>query len=61
MTDKSDASRLNIRTNPEVLEFLDQIVDIGLYGKTKSEVAKSLISIQIERLIKDGLITINKK
>jgi len=61
MTNKSDAPRINIRSTPEILGFLDQVIDIGIYGKTRSEVAKSLIANEIERLIREGLISIPKK
>jgi len=61
MADKTENSRLNIRSTPEVLGFLDQVVEIGIYGKTRSEVAKSLIAIEIERLIREGLISLKGK
>lgn len=61
MADKSDNSRINIRTSPEILGFLDQLVDIGIHGKTRSEVAKTLLSNEIERLIRDGVISLIKK
>jgi hypothetical protein len=57
---KDSNTRINIRTTTEVCEFLDQIVDIGIYGKTRSEVAKSLISIEIERFIREGILLLNK-
>lgn len=61
MTDKSDNCRVNIRTSPEITDFLEQLADIGVHGKTKSEVAKTLISNEIERLIREGMISLRKK
>ncbi|MFW2371866.1 MAG: hypothetical protein ACN4GM_01995 [Gammaproteobacteria bacterium] len=58
MSKESENYRINIRSTSEVCAFLDQIIDIGIYGKTRSEVAKSLIAIEIERFIREGLITV---
>ena len=64
MTDKTDNNiRINIRTSPELVGFLDQLVDIGIHGKTRSEVVKTLISYEIERLVRENVISLpqNKK
>ena len=61
MAEKSDSSRVSIRTSVEIIGFLDQLVDIGIHGKTRSEVAKTLISNEIERLIRERMISLPKK
>ena len=64
MTDKTDNNiRINIRTSSEIIGFLDQLVDIGIHGKTRSEVSKTLISNEIERLVRENIISLvqNKK
>lgn len=60
MVEKNENYRINIRTSPEISGFLEQLVTIGIHGKTKSEVAKALISNEIERFIRDGLIRLPK-
>jgi len=61
MGEKLGNCRINIRTSPEIFGYLGQLVTIGIHGKTKSEVAKTLISNEIERFIREGLITLPKK
>ena len=57
MSEKNDGHRINIRITSEIIDYLDQLVAIGIHGKTKSEVAKSLISNELERLVRVGLIS----
>lgn len=61
MSKNTDRSRLTVTLNPEILEYLDDVAKTGLYGKTRPEVAKSLISREIERLIRENIITLNVK
>jgi len=58
MADKLENPRVNIRTSPEIIDFLDQLAEIGIHGKTRSEVAKTLISNEVERLIREGMISL---
>lgn len=55
---KTENGRLNIRSTPEVIGFLDQLAEIGIHGKTRSEVAKTLISNEIERLVREGILVL---
>lgn len=61
MAEKTDSPRLSIRTSIEIIRFLDQLVAIGIHGKTRTEVAKVLISNEIERLIREGMLSLTKK
>jgi hypothetical protein len=58
--DDSKESRIYIRPSTEVEAYLQDLVTVGIHGKTKSEVAKTLISNQIERLIKDGILQLRR-
>jgi len=61
MVELSDRSRLSISVTPEILEYLDDIANTGIYGKNRSEVAKSLISREVERLIREGILSLKAK
>lgn len=45
---------VKISTTPQVKEYLQQLVGHGLYGKTPSEVASTLVSRGIESLLERG-------
>jgi hypothetical protein len=51
-------TRIFISPSTEVAGYLDDLAKLGIYGKTRSEVAKTLIAFQIERLVKDGILKI---
>lgn len=59
MVNDTENNRVNIRTSPEIIKYLDQLAEIGIHGKKRSEVAKNLISNEIERLIREGIISIS--
>ena len=59
MSESKENCRINIRTSVEVLVYLDQLAEMGIHGTNRSEVAKSLISNEIERLVRDGIISID--
>ncbi len=50
-----------ISTTPVVLEYLDGLVDSGLYGKTPAEAAERLIARGIEEIVKEGTILSPRK
>jgi hypothetical protein len=56
-----NAARLYVRTSAEIESFLDQLVVVGIHGKTRAEVAKTLISAQIERLVREGFLKLPEK
>ncbi len=54
--ESNDAKRVYVRPSDEMVRYLDDLVGIGIHGKTRSEVAKTLLQSSVERLIKDGLL-----
>jgi hypothetical protein len=52
--------RIDIRTSEENGAYLDQLASLGIHGKTRSEVAKTLLGYEIERLVRDGLLKLRK-
>ena len=48
-----DATRIVITGNPQIAAHLDRLVKTGLYGASRAEVAKSLVTRMIEQLIND--------
>ncbi len=53
--------RVSISASSEIRYYLEELAELGIHGKTPTEVAKSLISNEIERLIKDGILKIKRK
>jgi hypothetical protein len=55
------AIRINLTVSQEVERYLEQLADIGIHGTKPTEVANALLSREIERLIRDGFLRINRK
>lgn len=53
-------TRVTINTSAEVAAYLDDLVGIGIQGKTRAEVAERLVSGAVQQLIKDGLLKLHK-
>jgi hypothetical protein len=51
-----DSERVYIRPSAEVGAYLDELARLGFYGATRSEVAKTLVYREVERLIREGFI-----
>jgi hypothetical protein len=47
---------VSVRTTPEIIQFLNRLAKIGIHGKTKTDVARYLISNGIERLAREGFL-----
>ncbi len=60
MAGKNENKRVAISASPEIMNYLDELASIGIHGKTPTEVAKSLVSNEIERLIREGILKLNK-
>jgi hypothetical protein len=45
---------LTISTNPQVYEYLQDLVDSGTFGNSEAEAAERLVARGIEQLIKNG-------
>jgi len=54
------AVRINLTVSKEVEGYLRQLGEIGVHGTKPTEVASALLSREIERLIKDGFLKINR-
>jgi len=52
----SNKTRVNISPPAKVIDYLDKMVRLGLYGQTRSEVALRLMCEGIERRIVDGTL-----
>jgi hypothetical protein len=47
---------LTVSTTPPVVDYLEALVDSGLYGKNPAEAAERLIALGIEDLIRQGTL-----
>jgi hypothetical protein len=56
-----EGARIYISTSAEVKGYLQDLAEIGIHGKTKSEVAKTLVGYEIERLIREGVLQLRRK
>lgn len=56
---ENESARLYIRPSVQVVRYLDQLARIGIHGTTRSEVAKTLVSMGIERLVREGLVRVD--
>jgi hypothetical protein len=54
-------SRIYISSSAELAGYLNELARIGIHGKTKSEVANALISREIERLVREGILKLREK
>ena len=51
-----EGERLNIRMSPMLHAYLGDLSDLGLHGDTRPDVARTLLAIEVERLIKEGFL-----
>jgi hypothetical protein len=58
---ENDTSRISIRPSTEVAAYLDQLAEVGIHGKTRSEVARTLVGNEVERLVREGILQIRRK
>jgi len=52
----SEGERLNIRMSSMLHAYLGDLSDLGLHGDTRSDVARTLLAFEVERLIKEGFL-----
>jgi hypothetical protein len=50
-----------VRISAEASAYLEDLVKVGLHGKTKAEVAKTLLSDAIQGLIKDEILVLHRQ
>lgn len=56
----TNAEGLVVATTPGMLAAIDTLVNVGIYGRTRSEVAERLMSRELERLIDTGILKMVK-
>lgn len=62
MAKKSDdPKRIYITPSAEIMAYLDELAEIGIHGKTRSEVAKTFVGTEVERMIREGIITLRNR
>lgn len=52
----NDGVRCDIRPSAEQASYLDDLVRLGLYGRTRTEVARFLLVQGLERLVSAGIL-----
>jgi hypothetical protein len=55
-----DGTRCDIRPSSEQAAYLDDLVRVGLYGKTRTEVARYLVVRGLERLVEAGVLALRR-
>jgi hypothetical protein len=55
-----DGVRCDVRPSSDQAAYLDDLVQTGLYGRTRTEVARYLIVQGLERLIQAGILTVRR-
>lgn len=51
---------LPVRLPVQAIEMLDSLVEVGLHGSNRGEVARNLILDQLKRLTAEGILLIDK-
>jgi len=55
-----DGERINVRISLQLNRYLADLADLGLHGTTRSDVARALLTNEVERLIREGFIKIRR-
>ncbi len=50
----SDSRRLDVRLSPETYEYLQGLAKLGIHGSTAAEVAKHLIRLGVQSVVRDA-------
>jgi hypothetical protein len=53
---KRARARIYLRPSSGILEYIDQLAELGVHGQTPTEVAEGLIGREVERLIKEDFL-----
>lgn len=51
-----ETSRITFSPSAEVVSYLDDLVKLGLFGKARADVVNTLVTKELERLIKEGFL-----
>jgi hypothetical protein len=52
--------RIVVSTTAELAAYLDDLVEIGIFGKGRPEVANALVAREVERLLREQILTLHK-
>lgn len=55
-----ETTQLRVSISDQTHQYLLRLAKLGIHGTTAPEVAKTLISHEVERLIREGLLDLNK-
>jgi hypothetical protein len=53
---KNKSDRLYIRPSAAIVAYLKELANLGVHGTTPSEVAKTLVGYEIERLMREDIL-----
>lgn len=55
---RAQTKRLGVRFSSRVATYLDELARLGIHGTTAPEVAKKLVENEVERLIREGFLSL---
>lgn len=50
-------TRFTVRISEKLADYIDAVVAVGIHGSSNAEVARKFIENEVERLIREGIIT----
>lgn len=53
-----DTEQITLNVTPAIGQYLDDLIELGIFGQTRAEVGTFLISIGVEKAVTDGLISV---
>lgn len=53
---ENESARLYIRPSANMRAYLEELARLGVHGTTASEVAKTLVGYEIERLMREDIL-----
>jgi len=56
-----DTNQFTISTTPQVAELLKMLVQMGFYGKNPAEAAERVLAAELNRLLREGALTLTNK
>lgn len=57
---KQNGERLNLRVPSQLCEYLQELADLGIHGDTRSDVARTLLTYEVERLIRESFLKLRQ-
>ena len=49
-----ETEKLHLSTTPQVLAALDALIQTGLFGKTRTEIAEELLRVKVRETVTEG-------